>query len=120
MSNFYQTYHQLLQEAVSNTKIINAIKNRLTVKFYYEGDKNEQKGWREGDIYAFGESTRGNPVVRIYQLRGTTSTKVPDWKLFRVDKIKDIEYIGEFEKPQSKFNPQGDNSMQKVYHLAKF
>lgn len=119
--NLFEIYKKILQEAkASNSRIINAIKNRLTVKFYYDGDKNNQKGYREGDIYAFGESKAGNPVVRVYQLRGTTSSKVPEWKLFRVDKMRDIEYIGEFDNPQTKFNANGDNSMQTVYNIVQF
>ena len=41
-----ETYEKILLEAnISNSKIINAIKNRLSVKFYYDGDKNNQKGY---------------------------------------------------------------------------
>jgi hypothetical protein len=120
MTTLYETYQQVLNEAVANYKIINAIKNKLTVRFYYDGDKNNQKGYREGDIYAFGESTKGNPVIRVYQLRGTTASRVPEWKMFRVDKIRDMEYIGEFERPQAKFNAGGDNSMQQVYNIVEF
>lgn len=120
MKTLLETYQQLLLEAIPNYKVINAIKNKLSVRFYYEGDKNEQKGNREGDIYAYGESTAGNPVIRVYQTRGVTSTRIPEWKLFRVDKIRNIDYIGEFEEPQSKFNANGDNSMQKVYNIVKF
>ena len=119
--SLFETYQKIITEAkVSNSKIINAIKNRLSVRFYYEGDQNNQKGYREGDIYAYGESTAGNPVIRVYQLRGTTASRVPEWKLFRVDKIRDIEYIGEFERPQSKFNANGDNSMARVYNIVQF
>lgn len=115
-----ETYNKLLIEATSNSRIINAINRNAIVKFYYIGDEQEKRGWRTGEIYAFGESTRGNRVIRVYQTEGTTSTRIPAWKLFRVDKIRNFQHVGNFEKPQSQFNANGDNSMQKVYNIAQF
>lgn len=115
------TYNKLLTErATSNSRVILAIKRNAIVKFYYKGDEKEKEGWRTGEIYAFGESTRGNRVIRVYQTSGTTSTRIPDWKLFLVDKIRSFQHVGIFETPRPKFNSNGDNSMQKVYNIAEF
>ena len=114
MLTLSEDYKQLLKEELALSRIITAIEHHLLVKIFYEGDENEKRGWREGEIYALGESTAGNKVIRIYQTKGVTKTRMPEWKLFRVDRIKSMYYIGEFNSPRDKFNPHGDKSMTRV------
>ena len=120
MISLYETYKEILLEATSNSRIITAIQRHAIIRFYYKGDKTEMRGLRTGEIYAFGESKSGNRVIRVYQTGGTTSTKIPDWKLFRVDKISKFEHVGNYDKPQAKFNHNGDNSMQVVFNIVDF
>lgn len=120
MLTLFETYKKVLAEAVAQSRFITAIENHFLVKFYYEGDEDERRGWREGEIYALGESTAGNKVIRVYQTKGVTKTRIPEWKLFRLDKIKTLYFVGEFDTPRDKFNSNGDNSMVKVFNLANF
>lgn len=120
MTKLLETYRQLLREFASISDVISAIDNHNVVKFFYEGDHTEARGERIGEIYALGESTAGNKVVRVFQLKGATDTVVPNWKLFRVDKMRDIEVLRTFSKPRPLFNVGGDNTMTRVFNIAKF
>ena len=116
----YKTYIKLLVEQVTNSEIIEAIDNKEVVEFYYEGDETESRGARTVEIYAFGNSTKGNPVIRAYQTGGATDSSVPNWKLFDVRNIRNFKTVGNFEQPRQGFNLNGDAGMLNVYHIAKF
>ena len=116
----YETYKQILKEAVAISDIISAIENKGVIRFYYAGDETENKGERLGEIYALGESKAGNKVIRVYQLRGATDTVIPNWKLFRVDKMDNIEFVRNYYRPRPQFNSRGDNSMSRVDKIVEF
>ena len=118
--NLIETYKKILQEEVALSEIIDAIENTQVIRFYYEGDKTQNKGERVGEIYALGSSSAGNKVIRVFQLKGATDTVIPSWKLFRVDAIRNIEKVRQFYKPRPQFNAHGDNSMSAVYNIAEF
>lgn len=120
MKTLIETYKEIITEAISNSDVIDAINNNSVVKFYYEGDETQNKGDRMAELYAFGLSLKGNPVVRAFQIRGATDTVIPDWKLFRLKYIRDIEVIRNFYRPRNGFNKNDDNGMSTVYHIAKF
>lgn len=120
MITLKETYKLIITEAIALSEVIEAIESRQVCRFYYEGDNTEKKGWRLGEFYTLGDSTAGNKVVRVYQLTGVTDTVIPNWKLFRVDAIRDIEFIRSFSRPRPKFNPNGDKTMTRVYNIAKF
>lgn len=105
-----------------NTDNINkAIDNKIRVKIFYRGDKNNAAGQRTIEVYAYGLSSAGNPVIRAFQLAGDTETEIPEWKLFRVDRVSRwVETNQTFNQPRPKFNPNGDRSMSTVYKIAKF
>ena len=107
--------------SISVSNINAAINNKNEVIIYYDGDENTSKGKRNVEVYANGISLAGNPVIRAYQLRGDSDTIVPEWKLFRVDKISQWSVLNRrFSTPKPKFNPSGDKSMKSVLNIAKF
>ena len=107
--------------SISVTNINNAINNKNEVIIYYDGDENTSKGKRNVEVYAYGISMAGNPVIRAYQLSGDSDTIVPEWKLFRVDMISQWSVLKRiFTTPKPKFNPNGDKSMKSVLNIAKF
>lgn len=107
--------------SISITNINNAINNKNEVIIYYDGDENTSKGKRNVEVYAYGISMAGNPVIRAYQLSGDSDTIVPEWKLFRVDMISQWSVLKRiFTTPRPKFNPNGDKSMKSVLNIAKF
>ena len=107
--------------SISVTNINNAINNKNEVIIYYDGDENTSKGKRNIEVYAYGISMAGNPVTRAYQLSGDSDTIVPEWKLFRVDRISQWSVLKRrFTTPRPKFNPNGDKSMKSVLNITKF
>ena len=103
--------------------LINSIKNRNTVLFYYEGDKYVDRGYRWVEPVAYGKSKDGFGLLRAYQIKDkpSKSRKGKGWRLFRTDKIHDInKSLRKFNKPRKNYNPNGDNTMDKVIVNAKF
>jgi predicted DNA-binding transcriptional regulator YafY len=107
--------------SISISNINNAINNKNEVIIYYDGDENTSKGKRNVEVYAYGISMAGNPVIRAYQLSGDSDTIVPEWKLFRIDRVSQWSVLKRrFTTPRPKFNPNGDKSMKSVLNIAKF
>lgn len=112
----------LLEEKADETKILDAIKNKYRVVINYNSHgENIAMGWRIIEVFAYGLTKAGNPVIRAYQPQGDTASHEPDWKFFRVDRILDWRPTGQyFNKPRPKFNPNGDMTMSVVYSIANF
>lgn len=104
--------------------VIESIKNRNTLRFYYEGDKHIAPGYRWVEPYAYGYSPRdGGGLLRAFQIREepTKSGHKPMWRLFRTDKIRNISRsVRKFNTPRKGYNPHGDRSMAQVVVNAKF
>lgn len=120
---------EILTESVSQDKVIDAIKKRYEVKISYSADDApEGKGERMIQPVAYGTTTAGNPVIRAFQPNGDTKTKIPHWKMFRLDRIESWQPFKrrKFKEPpgmadaEGKFNPNGDNSMAQVFLVADF
>lgn len=98
------------------------IKDKRALIFTYLGDLQNPRGRRFVYPMAFGESRRGNLVVRAWQVRGESKSKnEPKWRLFRLDKILSphISKKG-FKVPKKGYNFKGDRSMRKMFINAKF
>ena len=122
-----QIQKQILFEDVDVSSIELAIKNRRPIKVNYIADEDEKEtgsGWRVIQPVAYGLSKAGNPVIRAYQPFGDTKTKVPHWKLFRVDKFETWDPIKNQTNiplpPLDQYNPNGDKSMSTVYLNADY
>lgn len=119
----------LLNESVSVDDINSAIDshNRVIIN-YRSKDGDEANGARVIEVYAYGLTKAGNPVIRAFQPYGDTTSKVPSWKFFRLDRITDWKPTEQiFSEPASDyyrglgdFNPNGDGTMSTVYKIAKF
>lgn len=119
----------LLEESVNAQEISDAIDNHERVIINYHSDgKDNATGARVIEVYAYGLTKAGNPVIRAFQPYGDTTSKVPSWKLFRLDRIDSWEKTGQkFTEPASdyypgmgNFNPNGDRTMGVVYKVAQF
>lgn len=127
MLKLYNIFENLILED-NRSSIMDAIDRKYRVNIYYLGDDNTAAGKRTIEVYGFGLTKAGNPVIRAYQLFGDTKTFVPAWKFFRVDRIARWEPTSfRFYSPISdrdpsipKFNPNGDATMSTVYKIAKF
>lgn len=129
---------QVLNEAATPQQVTDAIKKRYEVKIKYGDNKEKGGGQRLIQPVAYGTMKgTGNPVIRAFQPFGDTKTKVPHWKMFRLDKIEDWKPLrnrhfddpskGQFAKgkfnvtgAEGTFNPNGDKSMDQVFIVADF
>ena len=119
----------LLTESVSPNEVEDAIDNhyRVIVNYHSKGeDKNT--GARVVEVYAYGLTKAGNPCFRGWQPYGDTTSKVPSWKLFRLDRVSAWKPTDQkfthpadfYYKNIGKFNESGDETMSVVYKVAKF
>lgn len=119
----------IITEGVGYTQVDDAIENRYRVKIEYKDYEDKPPSKRFIEVYSRGLTKAGNPVIRAYQLFGGTTTEIPKWKFFRLDKITKWEPVPKvrFNKPIDardpavpKFNPTRDKSMSTVDKMIKF
>ena len=111
----------LLREDASVDAINNAVNNMHPVRIVYYGPSGTGTGEREIYPVAYGVSTAGNPVVRAFQPQGSTSTEVPAWKFFRLDRIKKWENDNSrtFNPEElNGFNDKGDEQIETLYAIS--
>ena len=111
----------LLREDASVDAINNAVKNMHPVNIIYNGPSGAGNGERVIYPVAYGISTAGNPVVRAFQPQGSTSSEVPAWKFFRLDRIKKWENDNSqtFDpKELNGFNEDGDEQIETLYAIS--
>lgn len=118
----------ILTEEANIGQVADAIRQRKEVIIFYDTDNEKGSGQRVIQPVAYGLSKAGNLVLRAFQPYGDTQTKVPHWKMFRLDKIKTWKTLWDktFNEPpgqynaEGEFNKNGDNSMSRVYLVANF
>ena len=121
-----ETVKKLIVEVASIDAITNAIKNKQTIVIYYDGDEPGGRCLREIEPVCFGYSKRNNPVLRAWDMEGSSHTAyigdqpLPGWRLFRVDKILSFKPVGNFTEPKPGYNFNGDKSMNRVIINAQF
>lgn len=101
----------------------NAVEKKQIIALYYKGDKETSPGWRIGVVPVCFGITNGKKYLRVWQNGGKTLSQIPDWKLLRVDRIRNWNVIGKkvaTEVPDERFNPNGDKQIQKIIAIAKF
>ena len=119
----------LLTESVSVTEVEEAIDKHIRVIInYHSKGEDKNTGARVIEVYAYGLTKAGNPCIRAFQPYGDTTSRVPSWKFFRLDRIsawKPTKQI--FNRPADfyyqnigDFNPNGDETMSIVYKIAQF
>lgn len=119
----------LCESTVSVDDINAAMDDRKRVIIQYKPDGRDQNtGPRLIEVYAYGLTKAGNPVIRAFQPYGDTTSKIPSWKLFRLDRIISWKLTGQtYHHPANMdyagvgdFNPQGDDTMATVYKIVSF
>lgn len=111
----------LIKEDASVDAINNAVNNMHPVRIAYNGPSGTGNGERLIYPVAYGLSTAGNPVVRAFQPKGSTSSEVPAWKFFRIDRIKSWENDNSttFDPSQlNGFNESGDEQIETLYAIS--
>ena len=109
----------LLEESASVENVTRAMDNHSKVIINYQTKgENLHNGSRVIEPVAYGLTKAGNPVIRAYQPYGDTTSKVPSWKFFRLDRITYWEETGQkfSDVPDyvENLNSEGDNTMSVV------
>ena len=128
--SFTNTIFKILEEQnilrTSKTKpIVDAIKNRNKISFFYSGPKKPAKdsvkqGNRiDAEAVALGLSKRGNLVVRAYVQPPSVSKKGFDktgWRTFMVSRMGNLKVSDEkFEQKRPDYKEGDDKSMSVTY-----
>lgn len=118
----YNLVESLILEVASRSDIMDGMSKRRIMELNYDDEEDPGgKGRRWIQMYCYGVSKAGNDVVRVYQVGGDTKTIQPGWKLFRVDRIKNLKKLGgTFDEAKPLFNPTGDKDMIKIYNITQF
>lgn len=129
MSLFSEIVKGVLNEGVDVKSVNDAIDRTYEVLINYRGEEGEHTGVREIQPVAYGTTKAGFPAIRAFQPNGDTSSRVPSWKLFRLDRIESWKPQPDkvFDQPPGfnqqvlgQFNPNGDDSMSQVFKVASF
>lgn len=113
----------LTEAAPQDSVLVKAINDKKIIAIYYKGDRENSAGWRTGVIPVCFGLTDGKKYLRVWQTAGKTLTEVPGWKLFRVDRIRNLNVLSSKtadKVPDSRFNPSGDRQIQNILAIAKF
>ncbi|MDR0866594.1 MAG: WYL domain-containing protein [Candidatus Symbiothrix sp.] len=92
-----------------NTEIIYAIKEKKLIQFDYDGES------RTVEPYCYGLTTKGNEVIRAYQVDGYSSSGRMGWKLYDLAKADDIEVSDESFEVRDDYK-KGDKGMSTIFY----
>ena len=129
MSLFGEIVRELITEGADVKLVNDAINNTYEVVINYQGEDGSHTGKRLIQPVAYGYTKKGFPAIRAFQPQGDTTSRIPSWKLFRLDRIQSWSPLKDnvFDEPPGfdqmvlgKFNPNGDETMSQVNNIAKF
>lgn len=117
---------QLVLKTTKTKPIVDAIKNRTPITFYYSGPRKPKKdsvkpGRRiEAEAVALGLSKKGNLIVRAWVQPPSVSKKgfnEHGWRTFMVNRMSNIEIISDktFNQSRPKYKLGDDKSMTVTY-----
>lgn len=127
--SFVNTIFKILEEQnilkTTKTKpIVDAIKNRKKVDFYYSGPRKGRDSVKPGkresaELVAIGLSKRGNLIVRAYVDTPSVSKKgfeKTNWRTFMVSRMSDVKISNEkFDQKRPDYEEGADKSMSVTY-----
>lgn len=117
-----------LREDVSSSDVLDAIENKYYVKIRYDDgmEGTESKGVRTIQPMAVGTTKKGYPVVRAFQLNGSSRRGAPKWKFFRLDRIttwrplRGKRFMTVPDPSYGQYNYDGDKTMGTFQANAQF
>ena len=127
--NFNQIFFDVIEEQnilkTTKTKpIVDAIKNRKKVDFYYSGPRKGRNSVKSGkresaELVAIGLSKKGNLIVRAYVDTPSVSKKgfeKTNWRTFMVSRMSDVKIGDEkFDQKRPDYEEGADMSMSVTY-----
>jgi len=132
--NSIKHFRHLLNEAVGQSTIVDAINKRKIVYIYYAGDNTVMRGYRTIKPFVLGTSTKdGGLLLRAWEEAGASDSKKRyadpkgrmkyGWRLFRVDGITSFlptgrHFSAKDDKIPSGYNPD-DSQMASIIAAVK-
>ena len=127
--SFTNTIFKILEEQnilkTTKTKpIVDAIKNRKKVDFFYSGPRKGRNSVKSGkresaELVAIGLSKKGNLIVRAYVDTPSVSKKgfeKTNWRTFMVSRMSDVKISDEkFDQKRPDYEEGADMSMSVTY-----
>ena len=127
--SFTNTILQILEEQnilkTTKTKpIVDAIKNRKKVDFYYSGPRKGRDSVKSGkresaELVAMGLSKKGNLIVRAYVDTPSVSKKgfeKTNWRTFMVSRMSNVKISDEkFDQKRPEYEEGADKLMSVTY-----
>ena len=127
--SFTNTIFKILEEQnilkTTKTKpIVDAIKNRKKIDFYYSGPRKGRDSVKSGkresaELVAIGLSKKGNLIVRAYVDTPSVSKKgfeKTNWRTFMVSRMSDVKIGDEkFDQKRPDYEEGADKSMSVTY-----
>jgi hypothetical protein len=105
--------------------LVDAIKNRQKISFYYSGPRKPKKdsvkpGYRvKAEAVALGVSKKGNLIIRAYVQPPSTSKTgfgKHGWRTFMVSRMNNVQITDDvFNEKRPGYNPSDDHSMTTTY-----
>ncbi len=96
MNSIYNILKELILEQNGKiTDLEKAINDKLPVSIYYSGPPKEVLSGQRIDILpvVMGPHIKtGNLIIWAYVFKGISKKGIPNWKMFRVDRIKSIKF----------------------------
>jgi hypothetical protein len=87
----------------------NALRSSRCLQVNYNGFS------RVVEVHAVGVSTAGNPVMRVWQIRGGSESGEPvGWKLMRLDEAVSVSLLNEKSNAPRPGYKQGDKGMVSI------
>jgi len=90
-------------------QITQAIENRRLIEFIYDG------GRRVVEPHCFGKNSKGNEIVRAFQIDGYSSTGKMGWKLYDLAKVLSLTILEEVFLNSRPDYMKGDKGMTIIY-----
>ena len=129
MVKFSKILQMLILEGFSskNKSIMDAIKYRNPVSFYYNGPKGEVLSGRrvKAELVAMGLTKKGNLAVRGWVEPPSTSKKgfgEHGWRLFLLNRMSGTNIYEDetFDEKRPGYNEQGDKSLTTIYAKSEW
>ncbi len=100
-----------------NTTICQAIRDMKVLTFTY-ADRQGNIHDRTVEPYAHGVTKAGNEAVRAYQTAGTSESKIPNWRLFVVNRITNLSISEQRFDGTAPDYAHGDEDLDPIHCLV--
>lgn len=118
-----ETFSRFIKEGATpslENLIFQAIDKAVRVTFDYPSSKSGGLEKRDAYIYNYGETAKGKPAVRVYQINGSGSGS--KWKLFALENMSNLQLHPRFKirtlpADIPSFRTDGDKGLPTIFAM---